>query len=67
MARFKIIFDGEELDEVFSTEEEAEDYALYLCSCSRTGAETIHWSNPRDYDYDEDAFKDPKYEIIEEE
>ena len=33
MARFKIIFDGEEQDEVFSTEEEAEDYALYLCSC----------------------------------
>lgn len=32
MARFKIIFDGEEQDEVFATEEEAEEYALYLCS-----------------------------------
>ena len=52
MARFKIIFDGEEQDEVFATKEEAEDYALYLCSCCRTGAETLHWSNPGDYDYD---------------
>lgn len=66
MARFKIIFDGEEQDEVFATEEEAEDYALYLCSCCRTGAETLHWSNPGDYDYDEDEFEDPEYEIVEE-
>lgn len=33
MASFKIIFDGEEQDEVFATEEEAEDYVLYLCAC----------------------------------
>lgn len=45
MARFKIIFDGEEQDEVFATEEEAEEYALYLCSCARTGAETLHCMN----------------------
>lgn len=40
--------------------------ALYLCSCCRTGAETLHWSNPGDYDYDEDEFEDPEYEIVEE-
>ena len=30
MAKYKIIFDGEEQDEVFRTEEDAEEYALYL-------------------------------------
>lgn len=30
------------------------------------GAETLHWSNPGDYDYDENDFEDPDYEIIEE-
>lgn len=63
--KFKIIFDGEEQDEEFDTEEAAEEYALYLRSCSRTGAETLHWSNPGDYDYDDDTFEDPEYEIVE--
>ena len=66
MAKYKIIMDGEEEDEVFDKEEAAEEYALYLCSCARTGAETLHWSNPGDNDYDEDTFEEPKYEIIEE-
>lgn len=65
MAKYKIIFDGEEEDEVFETEEEAEEYALYLCSCTRVGAETRHMSNPGDYEYDEDSFVDPEYEIEE--
>ena len=65
MAKYKIIFDGEEQDEVFCTEEAAEDYALYLCSCSRDGAEILHMSNPGDYDYDEDSFEDSEYEIVE--
>ena len=65
MEKFKIIFDGEEQDEVFDTEAEAEEYALYLVSCTRTGAEILHMSNPGDYDYDEDTFEDPEYEIIE--
>lgn len=63
--KFKVIFDGEEQDETFDTREDAEEYALYLCSCTRTGAETLHWSNPGDYDYDEDTFEDPEYEIVE--
>ena len=65
MAKYKIIFDGEEQDEVFCTEEEAEAHARYLCSCVREGAETLNLSNPGDYDYDEDDFEDPVYEIIE--
>lgn len=65
MAKYKIIFDGEEQDEVFSTEDAAEEYALYLRSCSREGAEILHMSNPGDYDYDEDSFEAPDYEIVE--
>ena len=65
MSKYIVIFDGEEQDEVFDTESEAEDYALYLCSCSRLGAETLHMSNPGDYDYNEDDFESPDYEIEE--
>lgn len=54
MSIFKVIFDDEMQDEVFSTEEDAEEYALYLSSCSREGAGILHMSNPGDYDYDED-------------
>ena len=56
MSRFKLLFDGEYEDEVFDTEEAEEEYALYLCSCTRQGAEILHMSNPRDFDYDEDNF-----------
>ena len=65
MAKYKIVFDGDEEDEIFDSEEEAEEYALYLCSCARTGAEILNLSNPGDYEYDEDDFEDPDYEIIE--
>lgn len=65
MLKYKIIIDGEEQDEIFDTETAAEEYALYLCSCSRTGAEILHMSNPGDYDYDEATFEEPDYEIIE--
>ncbi|MBQ3488994.1 MAG: hypothetical protein IJA86_00200 [Clostridia bacterium] len=63
--KYKIIFDGEELDDIFDTADEAEEHALYLCSCTREGAEILHMSNPGDYDYDEDDFEDPEYEIVE--
>ena len=66
MAKFKVIFDGEEQDEVFNTAKDAEEHALYLCSCTREGAEILHMSNPGDYDYDEDDFEDSEYEIVEE-
>ena len=65
MAKYKVIIDGEEQEEVFDTEAAAEEYALYLCSCSRTGAETLHLSNPGEYEYNEDTFIDPDYEIVE--
>lgn len=65
MAKYKVIFDGYEEDEIFDTEKAAEAYADYLCSCSRSGAETLNMSNPGDYYYDEDDYESPDYEIIE--
>ena len=64
--KYRVIYGGEMEDEVFDTYEEAEDYALELRSCERTGAETRHMSNPGDYDYDEDDFEPSEYEIVEE-
>lgn len=65
MEKYKVIFDGEEEDFIFDSREEAEEHALYLCSCTRDGAEILHMSNPGDYDYDEDEYEDPEYEIVE--
>ena len=65
MSKYKIIFAGEEDDEIFDTYEEAEEQALYYCSCARQGAEILHMSNPGDYDYDEEDWENPEYEIIE--
>ena len=66
MSKYRIIFDGDMQDEVFDSYEAAEEYALYLVSCTRTGAEILNLSNPGDYPYDEDTFEDPEYEIVEE-
>ena len=67
MSKYRIQWeDGDIEDEVFETYEDADDYALYLVGCARTGAETLHLSNPGDYDYDEDEYEEPEYEIIEE-
>ena len=63
--KYGIMMDGELEDDVFDTEEEAEEYALYLCSCAREGAEILNMSNPGDYEYDEDSFEEPEYEIVE--
>lgn len=62
MSIWKVLFNDEEQDEVFSTEEDAEEYALYLSSCAKEGAEILHMSNPGDYDEDD---YDDDYEIIE--
>ena len=64
MVKYKIIFEGEEEEENIDTYEEAEDYALYLCSCAQQGAEILHMSNPGDYDYNEEEWERPDYEII---
>lgn len=68
MPKYKIVMqysDGtsEEEDEIFDSQEEAEEYAGYLVGCSRTGAETLNLSNPGDYSLDD--YEDPDYEIIE--
>ena len=39
-----------ELEEEYDTEEEAEEAAQYAISCCETGAETLHMSNPGDYE-----------------
>ena len=63
MANYKVIFEGEVQNEVFRTYKEAEESALYLISCYRTGWKTLEMSNPGDYHYDPDIR--PEYEIIE--
>ena len=62
MAKYKVLFNDELEDEVFDTEEEAEEHALYLVSCTQLGAEILHMSNPGDYDEDD---YEADYEIIE--
>ncbi len=64
MSKYKVIFDGEEQEEIFDTEEEAEEYGDYLCSCFNEGAEVLRLSNPFDY-YDEYDNEEPEYKIIE--
>lgn len=63
MKKYKIIFDGEEQDEIFDSEASAEDYAGYLVGCSHTGAETLNLSNPGDYPLED--FEEPEWEVIE--
>lgn len=63
MAAFKIIFNGDEQDEEFSTYEDAEDFAHDLVGAYHEGCETMELSNPGDYPYNPDD--DPDYEIIE--
>ena len=63
MTKYKIIFEGEEQDEVFYTYEGAQDHALYWVSCYHTGGEILEMSNPGDYPYDPED--EPDYEIIE--
>ena len=50
-------------DEVFDTEQEAEEHGLYLCSCYSLGGEILNMSNPGDYPLDEDD--DVDFEVIE--
>lgn len=65
MSKYKVLFDGELEDDVFDSEEAADEHGLYLCSCSRLGAEILHMSNPGDYEYDKDTFEEPEYTIVE--
>ena len=62
MSKYQVLFAGELDDEIFDREEDAEEHALYLSSCTKLGAEILHMSNPGDYDEDD---YDDEYEIIE--
>ncbi len=57
--KYRIRFGEEYQDEIFDTEEEAEEHALYLAGAMRYGAEILHMSNPGDYDEDDydDSFQ----------
>ncbi len=49
MANYKVVFLGEEQDEVFSSYEEAEQSAWELCSDYHIGGEIHQTSNPAHY------------------
>ena len=66
--KFKLLMkypDGtiEEEDELFDSEEAAEEYGEYMMACSREGAETLFLSNPGDYPLED--YEEPCYEIVE--
>ena len=66
MSKYKVIIDGDAEDDAFDSKEEAMEYALYMMSCARQGAEILHMSNPEDYEYDEDEWEDDsEYKILE--
>ena len=66
MTKFKVIYDGEEQEEIFTSYEDAEEYGFGWGGCERQGAEIMNMSNPGDYDYDEDSFESSDFEIVEE-
>lgn len=63
MTKYKIRFEGEELDDVYDTYEAAYDAALYEVSCYHLGGEILEMSNPGDYPYDPN--EEPEFEIFE--
>ena len=69
MSKFKVIMhypsgEEEELDDVFTSEDAASDYGLYMCSCYHTGGEILNMSNPGDYPLEDDE-DDVDFEVIE--
>ena len=63
MARYQVIFEGEEEGEPYDTYEEAEEAALNMCSEMRTGRGDLAANNPYEYSYDED--EEYEYEIVD--
>ncbi|TAP28839.1 hypothetical protein EYR88_00635 [Arthrobacter sp. S41] len=53
---------SEEQDEIFETEQEAENYGLEQCSNYSLGGEVLHMSNPGDYPLEDE---DADFEIVE--
>ena len=76
MVKYKYILtfsDGRKFDSleeysdegIFNTYNAAEEAAFYAIGCMRQGVEILNMSNPGDYDYDEENFESPEYEIVE--
>lgn len=76
MVKYKYILtfsDGRKFDSleeysdegIFNTYNAAEEVALYAIGCMKQGVEILNMSNPGDYDYDEENFESPEYEIVE--
>ena len=66
MAKYKVVFDGWEEEEVFgwhAVHEDEDGNTVYDERDYRTGAEIQELSNPGDYPYD--PSDDPDFEIIE--
>lgn len=66
---YKLVFhypDGtiEEEDELYETEDQADEAGLYGCSCFNEGGEVLHLSNPGEYPNDS-IESECDYEIIE--
>lgn len=53
---------SEEQEEIFETEQEAENYGLEQCSNYSLGGEVLHMSNPGDYPLEDE---DADFEIVE--
>lgn len=62
MENYKVIFDGDESDEIFDSYEDAEEYAMEELTNWHAGGEVLELSNPGDYPYDPDD--EPEYEIV---
>ena len=42
MSKYRVSVDGEFEDEIFDTEEAADDYAYYLVGCAAQGTEDLY-------------------------
>lgn len=67
MSKYQVLIhfpDGEDelQDEIFDTEEEAEEFGCDYVSCSRLRAEILEMSNPGDYPMDD--YEEPDFEVV---
>lgn len=56
-------YGDDDFEGTFSSEEAAEEAALYAIGCYHTGGEILNMSNPGDYEYDEN--EDVEFEVVE--